>query len=481
MQIVVLIAIAKVLFHIATNGQYGFHRDELQLLSDARHLDWGYVIYPPLTAFFARIELTLFGTSLRGFRFFGAVAQSVAIVLSADIARRLGGGRFAQIATAAAVAIMPVSLVASSLFEYVTFDFLWWVAIAWCVVRLIESGDARWWLGIGAFIGLGVQTKYTIGLFVIGVVVATLATPALRAHLRSGWLWAGVALSIAIAAPNIVWQLQHHFISLDCLRHIHERDVRNGRTDHFLIEQLFIAANAFEVPLWIAGIVALWRSRYRPLCIAAAVTFVLFVLARGRGYYTAALYPMLLAAGCVAVERTARGWRVATVACLILGTSVAAVVLPIAPPGSRWFAFATKQNFDFREEVGWPEFTAEVARIYRSLPPGERAHTGIFANNYGEAGALELYGPKYGLPQVMSGTNSFWYRTQPAVPPSTIIVLGDHRESLDQLCTTVTLAGHASNRWNVMNEERLYSPDMFICRGMKMTWRELWPHVQAFG
>jgi Dolichyl-phosphate-mannose-protein mannosyltransferase len=474
--LVIAFALLKLLFHIATNGQYGFHRDELQLLADARHLDWGFVAYPPLTALFARIELALFGTSLTGFRFFAALAQSVAIVVSALIAKHLGGGRFAQFATALAVAICPVSLAASSLMEYVALDTLWWILLAYFLVRLIESDDARWWLGIGAAIGLGVETKYAIAFFVAGVVVAVLVTP-LRRHLRSPWLWAGAALSLAIAAPNLVWLARNHFISIEFLQHIHTRDVRIGRAQHFLLEQLWIASNPVTVPLWIIGLIALWRSRFRAVAIAAVVTFALFWIAQGRGYYTAALYAPLLAAGCVWVERTSKPLRAATIALLVIGAGIGAFVLPLAPPGTRWFRAATDANFDLREEIGWPELTAEVARIYRTLPPG----SGIFANNYGEAGAIELYGPKYGLPQVMSGTNSFWYRTYPASPPPAIIVLGDNRESLSEVCHSVALAGRAWNPWNIKNEETLYSPDIFVCRGLKMPWKELWPKVQHFG
>src|SRR5207253_9861032 len=138
---------------------------------------------------------------------------------------------------AIAVAVSPISLAASSLFQYVAFDFLWWVLIAWFVIRLIVTEDARWWIAIGATIGLGVLTKYTIAFFVAGVVAAVLFTP-LRAHLRSRWLWIGAALSIAIAAPNLIWQARHGFISLQFLSEIHARDVRIGRTSHFLIEQL---------------------------------------------------------------------------------------------------------------------------------------------------------------------------------------------------------------------------------------------------
>jgi 4-amino-4-deoxy-L-arabinose transferase-like glycosyltransferase len=489
---VVLFAAAKLLFHLATNVRYGFHRDELQTLDDARHLAWGYVAYPPLTPALGRIELALFGTSLTGFRALAALAQCLVVILAALLARRLGGGRGAQWIAAAAVAISPVSLAASALFQYVSLDFLWWVAIFYFVASLIESGEGRWWIAIGATIGLGVETKYTIVFLVTGVVAAVLGSP-LRTQLRSRWLWLGVAVSIAIAAPNLVWQVQHDWISLDFLHHIHARDIRIGRTDHFLLEQLYVSVNLFTLPLWITGLVALFASerlrRFRAVGIMAAVPFILFLLARGRGYYTAPLYPPLLAAGAVAMTEWSAGWsflsrRAATafvVVLLIAGSSVALFALPLAPIGSPIWNTAVRINGDFREELGWEELTSEVARVWNSLPSEERAHTTIYASNYGEAGAINLYGPALGLPRAISGSNSFWYRGYDDPTPRAVIVLGSSREDLARSFGSVQLGGHVRNRWGIPNEESTDHPDIFICREMKLSLPQIWPRVRSFG
>jgi 4-amino-4-deoxy-L-arabinose transferase-like glycosyltransferase len=370
-------AVAKLVFHTIVNQHYGFHRDELATLDDARHLAFGYVAYPPLTPFIGRLALTSFGESLAGFRFFAALAQSVAIVLAASLARHLGGSRSAQWLTALAVAISGVSLAASSLFQYVSFDYLWWVLIAWLVVRLVETDDRRWWVAIGAVIGIGFLTKYTILFFVAGLVVGFVATP-LRKHIASPWLWAGVALSLLVASPNLLWQVKHDFITLEFLKSIHARDVSIGRTDHFLVNQLFVPANPVTVPLWAAGIIALFISpslrRFRVLGWMAIGSFILFALAKGRDYYTAPIYPMLLAAGAtwlLSLLRTpsrAKRWvMIAAVAILLLaGGLVASVVLPIAPVGSNWWKQALTINGDLREEFGWPELVAEVGRIWKT-------------------------------------------------------------------------------------------------------------------
>lgn len=472
-------ALAKLVFHTVVNRGYGFHRDELATLDDARHLAFGYVAYPPFTPFLGRIELMLFGESLAGFRFFAALAQSIAIVLAALIAKRLGGDRRAQWLAALAVAISPISLSASSLFQYVSFDYLWWVVIALLVVRLVETDDGRWWLAIGAAIGLGFLTKYTILFLVAGLLAGIVLTP-LRRHLGTIWPWAGAAGALLVAAPNIVWQIQHDFISLDMLRTIHERDVRIGRTNDFLLNQLFVPANVVTIPLWIAGLVALFRSRFRILGWMAVVPFLLFLVARGRDYYTAPIYPTLFAAGSLWLARRKIVFVTAVVIFLLSGALMAALILPMAPAGTQWWRRALETNNDLREEIGWPEMVAEVARIWNTLPPAERRTTAIYCANYGEAGAVNLYGPKHGLPQAISGVNSFWARGYGNPPPETVIVLGGRPERLAERFESVVLAGRVPNPLRVENEEAEH-PDIYLCRKPRRGWEEVWPTLRRFG
>ncbi|MEO8034756.1 MAG: glycosyltransferase family 39 protein [Acidobacteriota bacterium] len=490
-QLIVLFAAAKVIFHVCTNEGYGFHRDELATIDDARHLAWGYVAYPPLTAFMGWLEMLFLPVTPRFIRLLPSIAQSIALVLTALMARHMGGNKAAQWIAVLAVAIAPVSLAASALYQYVTFDYLWWVLIAYFIVRLIDSDDPRWWLAIGIAIGLAVLTKYTIAFLIAGIAVGFFATRMQR-HLRSGWFWAGVGVSIAMALPHFAWQASHHFISLEFLQSIHARDVRIGRTDHFLIEQLTIPANPLTIPLWAAGLASLFLSplrRFRILGWMAIVPFALFVLAHGRSYYAAPLYPMLLAAGAVELGALLERWpatrrRVsyATIALLFLAGSAAALfVLPVAPIGSPLWMAASKFNGDLVEEVGWPELTGEVARIWSSLPAEERAHAAIFCGNYGEAGAIDLYGPAYGLPQAISGINSYWLRGFGTPPPQTLIVLGGHRDRLEQRFASVTLAGHTPVVHKVQNEETKDHPDIFVCRGLRGSWPELWEKIRSFG
>ena len=407
--LLLLIALGFLILHIAVGGRYGFHRDELATLEDARHLAAGYVAYPLITPFFGRVSLDLFGASVRGFRFFAALAQAVIVLVGGLMARELGGKRFAQIVAAVAVAISPVSLASGALMQYVAFDYLFWVLTAYFVIKLLRSENPILWVPIGAAIGLGMMTKYTMAFFVASLVVGLLLTDA-RRYLASKWLWIGVTISLLVFLPNLIWQSHHHFISLDFLHHIHARDIRIGRTNHFLVEQIGIPANILTIPLWIAGLFFYFRSpvgkRFRMVGWMFVVTLLIFVVAKGRSYYMAPAYPMLLAAGAVLEERwlaslselQARVIRVATAAALIVGGIIAgSMTLPLAPVNSKWWQVASKIDSDFREEIGWPELVAEVAQVYNSIPPVERASTGILAANYGEAGAINLYGPAYGL------------------------------------------------------------------------------------
>jgi hypothetical protein len=395
-------------------------------------------------------------------------------------ARRLGGGRAAQWIAALAVAISPISLAASALFQYVAFDFLWWVLIAYFVVRLIESDDPRWWLGIGATIGLGALTKYTIVFYVAGIVAGVLATD-LRRHLRTRWLWIGVAISIAAALPHVLWEASHGFVTLEFLRHVHARDMRIGRTADFLLDQIRVSSNPFTIPVWIIGLIAVLQSRrFRMLAWMVLVPLALFYLAQGRGYYTAPLYPILFAAGSVIGEQLFGARQriacVVLVVLFVLGCAVVPIAVPLAPPSTRFFKFASGINNDLREEIGWPELAREVDRIRASLPPEERALSAALCANYGEAGAISLYGHT----PVLSGVNSFWARGYGDPPPRTLIALGFDRATLERRFNEVTLAGRIPNPYGLENEESR-RPEIYVCRGLLEPWPEFWRRLRSFG
>lgn len=484
-----VIAGAVALLHVLTNGRYGFHRDELQFLSDARHLDWGFVAYPPLTPVLEHIGLALFGLSLVGLRLFSVIAQAVAIVVSGMMARELGGGRLAQITTALAVALSPLPLFNGTEFQYTSFDFLWWVLIAYFTIRLLRSGDPRWWLAIGLFVGIGLLTKYSILFYAAGI-LAGMALSQARRYVKSGWFWGGISLALLIFLPNLLWLIRHNFISYHFLQHIHARDVAEGRADGFLRDQLLLCVNVFAAPLAVAGLVLFLRShRYRMLAWMYLVPLALFFIGKGRFYYMAAAYPMLFAMGAAGAERwlaTLPRWGRRTIASVffsalaVSGVFICAVLIPLASSGPLR-NFALQRNGDLREEFGWNELVSTVADIRNSLPPDQQASVGVLVGNYGEQGAIEMLGPAYHLPPPMSLTNSAWLRSYPTTPPATLIVVGRSREDVDRMFDGCRPAGHNGNSDGIKNEESLFHPDIFVCGNPKLPWREFWKKYQSFG
>lgn len=475
--------------HVLTNGQYGFHRDEWQFLSDAQHLDWGFVPYPPLTVVLQAFGLKMFGLSLMGLRLFSVIAQSVVILAAGLMARDLGGGRLAQVFAALAVALSPLPMFQATQFQYSSFDLLWWVLIAWCVIRLLRDDEPRWWLAIGAIAGLGLQTKYSIAFMLAGMFVGVLLTDA-RKYLRSGWFWGGGLLAFVVFLPNLLWLIQHDFISYRFLQSIHARDIRAGRADGFVRDQFLLNANLFAAPVWLAGLYAYARERrYRMLAWMYGVPVALFMLAQGRFYYACGIYPMVLAMGAVVAERWLLGlsqaWRVSIAALafagtIAVGTYAAMCIVPIAPSGPLR-DFALSHNNELREQIGWDELVAQVAAIRDSLPTDQRTNLGIAVGNYGEYGAILLLGKRYHLPEPITTVNSGWLRGYPETPPHAFIVLGNSPARAAALFTNCRVAGRSTNALGVVNEESRNHPDILVCGPTRQPLDEVWKHGPDFG
>lgn len=487
--VLVAIAVAVGIFHLLTDNRYGFHRDELQFLSDARHLDWGFVAFPPFTPFVERVSLGIFGISIVGLRLFSVIAQAILIFVSGLIARELGGGRFAQVVAALAVAFSPVPVFEATEFQYTSFGILWWVLIAYFVVRLLKSEDPRWLLPVGVVIGLGLETKYAIVFYIAGILAGFLLTPA-RRFLITRWFWIAVAIALLIFLPNLIWLIRHDFISYTFLQHIHARDVGEGRANGFFKGKFMADANLAAAPLWIAGLIGyLLHRRYRMLAWMYLVTVALFVIGQGRSYYTAGAYPMLLAMGAVLAERWLRKlpqWGSITVqsvyfaAFAFVAVIVCARIVPLAASGPLK-DYALRNNGDLREEIGWNHLVRTVAQIRDSLPPDQQAHLGITTGNYGEYGAIEILGRAYHLPEPIGTTNSEWYRGYPTPAPTTFIVLGITRQQADSIFTGCRWAGHNGNSLGIHNEESDYHPDIFLCGPPRLAWPELWKRHRDFG
>jgi hypothetical protein len=486
---VLSIAAVVALLHMTTNHRYGFHRDELQFLSDARHLAWGYVSYPPLTPFIERIGLSFFGLSLVGLRLFSVVAQAVVIYASGLMARDLGGARLAQVTAALTVALSPLPIFQGTEFQYSSFDLLWWVLIACFAVRLLKSEDPRWWMAIGAAVGFGLLTKYSIVFYIAGILVGIALTPA-RRYFAHRYFWAGICVALVIFLPNFLWLARHDFISYHFLQRIHARDVAEGRAHGFLLGQLLFNVNLFAAPLWVLGLLAYFRDRrFRMLAWMYLVPVAIFLFSQGRFYYVAPAYPMLLARGSVAGERwlyTLRPvWKrsvevVFFSGVLAVGAYICALLVPLTSSGPLR-DFALQRNGDLREEFGWDDLVRNVAAIRDTLPVDQQRTVGIMVGNYGEQGAIEMLGPAYHLPVPLSTTNSAWLRGYPTPPPDTLIVLGYREEQANHAFTGCRLAGRNANALGIQNEESKYHAQIFVCGPPRKGWAQFWKDYQAFG
>lgn len=484
---------------MALASRYGYFRDELYFLDCGRHLDWGYVDHAPMVALMARLALLL-GGSLPAVRLMPALAGAGLVAITMLIAWRLGGDRFAQGLAGLAVAVAPVFLAGASLMTMNIVEPLFWMGAAYVLVRILDGGDPRAWLAFGAVLGLGLMNKHSTAFFGTAIGAGILLTPA-RRHLAKPWIWLGALVALVVFSPNLIWQVAHDFPTLEALRNVARtgKNVVLGPKD-FVAQQILLM-HPVLLPLWLAGLAWLFvarGARYRALAVAFAFFFVMLFAMKAKNYYLAPFYPVLFAAGAVAVSEalarshwtTARLWPKAVLVTIVVaaGAALAPVVLPILPP-ERYGAYTAAIGITppktevaqhgvlpqhLGDQFGWPELAQEVARIYQALPPQERAKAAIFANNYGEAGALHMFGPALGLPTTVSGHQNHFYWGPQGATGEVLIVLQDDREDLEKLCASVEEAGVHHHPWG-MEEE---NGPIFVCRGLKTPLPELWPRLK---
>jgi hypothetical protein len=489
---VLAIAGAKLLVHLLTNGRYGYNRDELYYLASGRHPAFGYVDYPPVTPLLARIDSALLGDSPWALRLLPSLVGAGLVVLTAAIARELGGGRKAQLLAATAAATSWYLLGSNWLFMTSVFDELCWIAAIYAFIRLLRTGDPRWWLAVGALLGLGLETKATIVGLGFGMAVALLVTP-LRSQLRTRWPWCGFLIALVLFAPNLIWQQLNGWPTLDFLR-VHSSVINSQASSGALVNfdsGGVLAFLAFQplliglvtLPLWALGWYYLFRNAlYRPLGVAALVAIGLFLLV-GKAYYPGPLIPVLLAAGCVQFERiaAARSWRravpIAAAAMVVQALIALPMTVPVVPESSIASVGLDEFSLDIGNTVGWPQMVAQVNGVYAQLPPGERQDVVIFASNHGEAGAIDLYGPALGLPTAISPALTYWYWKPAHLEAPTMIAVGASEAGMRRLYNQVQVVDHIQSVSGVRNEE--VGRPILVCRDPITPLDEAWPRMRS--
>jgi hypothetical protein len=485
---------AKLLLHIFTSVRhYGYFRDELYYLDMARHLDWGYVDAAPLIAVYARIALWM-GGSLAALRILPALAGAALIALTILIARELGGDRYAQLLAGVAILLCPAVLGIDSLMTMNAFEPLFWMGCILVVARILRTGESRLWLWFGLLAGLGLENKHSTLSFGFAVAVALLLTHH-RREFASKWIWIAGAIAVVIFLPNLIWQIRHHFPTIEDLENVRREGKNVVLGPLAFVKEQILDMHPILLPLWFTGLIWFLRDRrWRVLGLTFAVFFVLMEVAHAKNYYVFPIYPMLFAGGAVVIERwlANRSFRVRTTARAAVIAIIVLAALPAIPlvtwmlAPERLLAYQTAIGFKpakaevhhesllpqpVADQFGWPEMAREVANVYNSLPPEDRAQTGIWAGNYGEAGAINQFGPQYGLPRAYSRHQNHWYWGPPPQVYKNLIVIQWSLDDVRDNCTTFQPFEHY-NRFGMGEENQ----PMYLCRSVEFDIQKIWPH-----
>jgi hypothetical protein len=500
MAVAYLLAAVAMALELATNGRYGYFRDELYYLALSHHLDWGYVDLAPMGPFLAYIGRALFGESLHAIRLLPALALGAEILITGLITRELGGKRLAVLLACLAVLVSPVIVNNASRFSMNPFEALFWMGAIYFLLLAINRGRPELLVWAGVLLGLGLENKHSTAFFLIALLVGLLATSQRRLF-RSPWLWIAVGIVLLLCLPNLIWQYRHDFatwVDLSNVKRIH-KNVELAPLS-FLIQQIMtlMPVNAL---IWIGGLGFLLfhdqGKRYRVLGVTYLAFLAIMMALHGKDYYLAPIYPMLFAAGGVFwqtfIESHSRlRWmKVALpLAMAVVGVIIFPLVLPILP-SDRVTAYMQAMGVGvsnpethmssalpqyFGDEFGWPEMVAQVAEVYRAMPADERAKTAILAGNYGSAGAIDFFGPRYGLPQSISAHQNYYYWGFRQYTGENLIMLNWQLDDAQYWCRSVEEGPKVGHPYAMSWEH--YT--ILICHGLKKPLAEAWPHFKIW-
>jgi len=492
MRTVWLMAAAYVVLQLSIVNRYGIFRDELYYLACAEHLAWGYVDHPPFVALVAKLSRTLFGESLLAIRFLSALAGGATLVLTGRLALLFGGDRWAAALAALAVAIAPVFLYIFHILSMNAWDVLFWTATVFVVARIVVEERETLWITAGGLIGLGLENKTSMAFLALGLGTGVLLTRE-RRWLRSPYLWIGAAIAAAIATPNIIWQITHSWPTIEFIRNADA--LKNARLTplQFAGSQL-LEMHPLNALLLFAGLWFFFTAdggRLRLFGWAYVTIFLIIFVQHGKTYYLSPSYPLMFAAGSVTIMRVlahrARVLRPVTLGALLLAGAIVAPgafpvlsidsymaysrALGLRPPDAERNATAELPQH-FADMFGWDEMVGIVASVYHSLTPDEQRRAGIFALNYGEAGAIDCLGPKHGLAvKAISPHNSYYLWGPRDVSGEILIVIGGKRE--DHLKSYESVEHAATIECGLCMPFENHRP-VYVLRRPKRSMREIW-------
>jgi 4-amino-4-deoxy-L-arabinose transferase-like glycosyltransferase len=491
------VAVIKLAVHLYAGRHYGYFVDELYYLACGDHLDWGFVDQPPLIALVAKLIALTLGTSLAALRLLPALAGAAEVLVTAAIARELGGGRFAQGFAALTALTAPGFLLIDSFLSMNCFEPLFWMGCAYLLIRIIKTGNYKLWLWFGVLAGAGLENKHSMLIFGFGLVAGLLLTRE-RRLLFTPWVLAAGLLAFLIFLPNLLWNVQHHFPFLEIQANIRRsgRDVTLTPASFFAQEVL--AMLPVSLPVWLAGVWFYFFTergrRFRALGWVWLATAAIIVFTSPRIYYLFPAFPLLLAAGSVEFENwlAPPRWTWARIAYPALVAALGVLLAPLAIPllpAETYIRYAKAMHLEqpriethslgplpqiFADQFGWEEMAATVAGVYNRLPPDVRAKTAIFGQNYGEAGAIDLFGPKYGLPKAISAHQNYFLWGPRDYTGESIIVMDDRQQRLETRFAHVEKVATVYHPYSMPYRHF----DVFYCTGLKQPLKELWPKMK---
>lgn len=477
-----VIAAAQVLVLLATSTRYGYHRDELYFIVAGSHAAFGYPDQPPLVPLLSWAMNAIAPGSLLVLRTPSAIAAGATTILAALIAREVGGGARAQVVSAACTAVSLFALAVGHFVTTTTFDMLTTTALGWLAIRAVVRRSGAAVVAAGVVVGLGIEAKPQVGL-VAAVMVATLFAIGPRFAVRSRWAVGGAVCAVVLAAPYVIWQLQHGWPQLTVAGNI--AGTQEGGRAGFLPFQLLLVSPLL-VPVWVSGLLLPFRrAPWRPLRfvpITYGVLAVLYLVGNGHAYYLASLYPVLLGLGGIptAAWLVGRRWRQSLFAAAIaLSAAAGAVIaLPVLPQRDLQGSVTIALNPAQGETVGWPRFVETVSGAWHQIPAADRGHTAIFTANYGEAGAIDLLGSPFRLPRAYSGHNGFseWGPPAPADTRTLLVGFNSPADAAPHFTQCRTLAT-VNDRVGLNNQEQ--GLPVMLCRPSDR-WPALWPHLRHY-
>lgn len=482
---VLLIAVVTTALLVVSSGRYGYHRDELYFLAAGRHPAWSYPDQPPLTPLIARLMSAIAPDSLVVLRLPAALAAAATVLLTGALAREFGAGRAGQMLAAACVGFSGSTFAIFHTLSTTAFDVLCWTLVSFLLIRQLRGADSRGWLLVGLALGVALQNKTLIAFLVLALLIGLLGAGP-RSVLCTPWFYAGGLLALLIAAPVGIWQAGHGWPQLALSRSIAAGGSTSSQPWYLFLPFQILLYSPLYVPIWAVGWWRLLRlpalRRFRCFAIAFALLAVLFLVTGGKPYYLAGLYPVLLAAGAQPAVAWAwrgrgvrrRGWLVAAVSLSLLITG--GLMLPVWP--ATWLQGSPMMavNPDVGETVGWPRLVATVGTVYSSAPPGSV----VLTRNYGEAGAIDRFGPALGLPRAFSGHNAYglWGPPLPSARGSAVVI-GYSADQLSRWFASCRPGAVIDDGVGLDNQEQ--GRTVYICSGLRGSWAEIWPQLVRLG